>query len=80
MIFREYRRDNPEKQATLDTQDEEKQNKTTTQYALDTITRKQTQTTQPRHAPSHKQLETKMNRTCFYAEIVTDITTRNSVK
>jgi len=30
---------NPEKQATLGTQDEEKQNKNTTQYVLDTIIR-----------------------------------------
>ena len=29
--------DNPEKLATQDTQDEEKQNKNTTQYVLDTI-------------------------------------------
>ena len=33
---------------------------------------------QTRHDPSHKQLEAKTNRTVFYAEIVTDITTRNS--
>ena len=31
-----------------------------------------------RHAPSYKQLEVKTNRTSFYAEIVTDITTGNS--
>jgi len=36
---------NPEKLATLDTQDEDKQNKTTTQYMLDTTMRKQTQIT-----------------------------------
>ena len=35
--------DNPEKLATYGTHDEEKQNKNTTQYALDTTMRKQTQ-------------------------------------
>jgi len=35
--------DNPEKLATLGTQDEDKQNKNTTQYVLDTIVHKQTQ-------------------------------------
>jgi hypothetical protein len=35
--------DNPEKLATRGTQDEEKQNKNTTEYALDTTIRKQTQ-------------------------------------
>ena len=33
--------DNPEKLVTLGTQDEEKQNKNTTQYVLDTTMRKQ---------------------------------------
>jgi len=37
--------DNPEKLVTYGTQDEEKQNKNTTQYVLDTIIRKQTQIT-----------------------------------
>jgi len=37
--------DNPEKLATQGTQDEEKQGKNTTQYVLDTILRKETQTT-----------------------------------
>jgi hypothetical protein len=37
--------DNPEKLVTQGTQDEEKQNKNTTQYVLDTIIRKQTQIT-----------------------------------
>ena len=37
--------DNPEKLATQGTQDDEKQNKTTTQYALDTTIRKHTQIT-----------------------------------
>jgi hypothetical protein len=37
--------DNPEKLATLGTQDEEKQNKNTTQYVLDLTIRKQTQMT-----------------------------------
>ena len=35
--------DNPEKLATQDTQDDEKQSKNTTQYMLDTTIRKQTQ-------------------------------------
>ena len=34
--------DNPEKVATQGTQDEEKQNKNTTQYVTDTTTHKQT--------------------------------------
>ena len=42
---------------------EETQNKNTTQYALDTTIRKQTQITQIRHAPSYKKLEVKMNQT-----------------
>jgi len=37
--------DNPENPATLGTQDEDKQNKNTTQYELDTTIRKQTQIT-----------------------------------
>jgi hypothetical protein len=36
--------DNPEKLATYGTQDEEKQNKNTTQYVLDITVHKQTQT------------------------------------
>jgi len=37
--------DNREKLATYGTQDKEKQNKNTTQYVLDTTTRKKTQIT-----------------------------------
>ena len=37
--------DNPEKLATQGIQDEEKHNKNTTQYVLDTTIRKQTQIT-----------------------------------
>ena len=37
---------NPEKVVTKRTQDEDKQNKNTPQYVLDTTTLKQTQTTQ----------------------------------
>ena len=37
--------DNPEKLATYDTQDEDKQSKNTTSYVLDTNIRKQTQIT-----------------------------------
>jgi len=55
-----------------------KQNKNRTEYVLDTTIRKQIQITSIRHASSYKQLEVKMNRTWFYAEIVTDNTTRNS--
>ena len=47
----------------------------TIQYVLDTTIHKQTQI---RHELSYKQLEVKTNRTSFYAEIVTDLTTRNS--
>ena len=52
--------DNPEKLATWDTQDEEKQ------YVLDTTARKQTQVSKIRHEPSYKQLEVKThNRTTY---------------
>jgi hypothetical protein len=44
--------DNPEKLAKESTQDEEKQNKNTAQYVLDTTMRKQI-----RHIPSSKQLK-----------------------
>ena len=37
--------DNPEKLTTLGTQDEEKQNKNTTHYVLETTIRKETQIT-----------------------------------
>ena len=37
--------DNPEKLGTQGTQDEDKENKNTTQYVSDTTIRKQTQTT-----------------------------------
>ena len=37
------KKDNPEKPATQDTQKEERQNKNTTQYVLNTIICKQTQ-------------------------------------
>ena len=54
---------NPEKLAILGAQDEEKQNKNTTQYALDTTMRKQTYITLIRHDTSYKQLNVKTNRT-----------------
>ena len=58
--------DNPEKLATQGTQDEDKQNKNTTQHVLDTTTRKQTQITYIRHESSYKQLECKDDqRTSF---------------
>ena len=44
--------DNPQKLATQRTQDEEKQNKNTTQYVLDTTRRKQTQTTVGKDEPN----------------------------
>jgi hypothetical protein len=52
---------NPEKLATYGTQDEEKENKNTTQYALDTTMCKQTQITSIRHEHSYKQLGLKTN-------------------
>ena len=45
IIVREYRKGNQEKLATQVTQDEEKQNKNTTQYVLDTTIGNQTQIT-----------------------------------
>ena len=54
---------NPEKMAALGTQDEEKQNKNTTQYVLDPTERTETQIMQTRHESSHRQSETKKNRT-----------------
>jgi hypothetical protein len=57
--------DNPEKLATKGTQDEDKQNKNTTQYVLETTIGKQTQITYVRHEPSYKQLKVKTNRTSF---------------
>ena len=65
------------------TQDEDKQsttqraNKMNNSKMMDINIRKHTQNT-IRHELSYKQLEAKTNRTSFYAEIVTDITTRNS--
>ena len=59
----------PEKLATQAHQDEETQNKNTTQYMLDTTLGKQTQITYIRHEPSYKQLKvmyqnkTKNNKT-----------------
>ena len=44
--------DNPEKLERYDTQDEEKQNKTTRQYVLDIIIRKQTKIAKIRHKAS----------------------------
>jgi len=44
--------DNPEKPATSDTQYQDKQNKYTTQYVLDTTICKQTHMTYIRHEPS----------------------------
>ena len=57
--------DNPEKLATYSIQDEENQNRKTTQYVLKTTVRKQTQITLIRHVPSYKQLKVKTNLTAF---------------
>jgi len=57
--------DNPEKLATYGTQDEEKQNKNTTHYVLDTTLRKRTQITSKIHECCYKELEVKTNRTSF---------------
>ena len=51
---------NPEKLATKGTQDEEKQNKNTTQYVLDTIMRKQTQIMYIRRELNGGSLNTKL--------------------
>ena len=67
--------DNPEKLSTLGTQDEDKHNKNKTCCWTPLCTQKKPQIMEIRHEPSYKQLELKMNRTYFYAEIVTDITT-----
>ena len=49
--------DNQENLATHVTQNEEKQNKNTAQYMLDTTMHKQNQITSIKHDPSYKQLE-----------------------
>jgi hypothetical protein len=64
--------DNLEKLATLGTRDEDKQNKNTTQYLLDTTIHKQTQITLIRHETCYK------HEHRYYPEIVTDTTTWNS--
>jgi hypothetical protein len=56
--------DNPETQATLGTHDQDKQNKNTTQFLLDTTIRNQTDITYIRRA-FRKKLEVKTNRTLF---------------
>ena len=68
--------DNPDKLATLGTQDEEKHNNNTTYYVLDTTMRKKTpQILYIRHEPSYKQLNVKTNRTSIYAVNVTVLRT-----
>ena len=64
--------DNLEKLATLGTRDEDKQNKNTTQYLLDTTIHKQTQITLIRHETCYK------HEHRYYPEIVKDTTTWNS--
>ena len=55
--------DNPEKLTTQGTQDEEEQNKNTTQYVLDTTMHKQTnKNTVSKTRASHKQPGAKTNR------------------
>ena len=56
---------NPEKLATHGTQDEEKQNKNTTHYVVNTTLCYRTQITSKRHESCYKQLEEKTNRTSF---------------
>jgi len=56
---------NPENRTTKGTQEDEKQNKDTTQYVLDTAMHKKKQITKIRHEPSYKRLEVKTNRTSF---------------
>jgi hypothetical protein len=63
--------DNPEKPATSDTQYQDKQNKNTTQYVLDTTICKQTHLTYIRYEPSYKQLEIKTNRTSLLCAFIT---------
>ena len=65
--------DNPEELAKQGTQDEETLSKNTTKYVLDTTMRTQTQITQTRHEPTHKQLEANTSQTSFQEEIATDI-------
>ena len=56
--------DNPEKLATVGTQDEEKQSKNTTQYMLDTAMRKTNiNNVKIGHGLSYKQLDVKTNQT-----------------
>ena len=52
---------NPEKLATQGTQDEENQNKNTTQYVLDTTVRKQTQIMQNMSPPTNNWSKDELN-------------------
>jgi len=66
---KEYRRgnqkkDNPEKRGNT----RRRKNKNTTQYVSDTTVRKQTQKTQIRHEPSHKQL--KSSKFCICPDLI----------
>ena len=69
--------DNPEKLATLGTQDEEKQ-KHNAICVGHHYTQTSTNNVKTRLEHSYKQLNVKTNRTSVFAENVTDITTRNS--
>ena len=51
---RKSKMDKPEKLATYGTQDNDKENKNTTQYVFDITMRKQTQIRSIRHEPSYK--------------------------
>jgi hypothetical protein len=53
-----------------------KQNKNTTQYALDITMRKQTQITYIRHEPPYTQLEVKANWGLFLSELTLAISQR----
>ena len=69
--------DNPEKFASHGTQDEDKQNKKTTQYVSDPTICKPTQTTQTRHdlpINNWRQIRTEHR---YHAQIATDSTTQN---
>jgi len=73
------KKDNPDKTAIQDTQDEEKQNKNTTQHSSLTTTRKETHTTQKRHAHFYNWRQRRSEHR-FHADIVTDITTKVAIR
>ena len=62
--------ENEETLGTLGIQDEDKQNKTTTHYVLDTNIRKQTQIPQIRHESLYQEMVVNKNEHSVYEEIV----------